>query len=104
MKHIHYLDQEAEVVDIDGAKGAVIRHVITDKDGAPNFNMRVLSIEAGGRGPNHSHPWEHEFFVLSGAGIGEVNNKEAHVKQGDVVYVPPDVQHCFRAIEAMEVI
>ena len=61
-------------------------------------------IEAGGRGPNHSHPWEHEFFVLSGAGIGEVNNKEANVKQGDVVYVPPDVQHCFRATEAMEVI
>ena len=39
MKHIHYMDQEAEAVDMDGAKGTVIRHVITEKDGAPNFNI-----------------------------------------------------------------
>jgi len=104
MKHIHYLDQKPEKVEINKAKGAVIRHLITEKDGAPNFNMRVLSIERGGQGPNHSHPWEHEFFVLSGKGIGEVDNKEANLKQGDVLYVPPDVQHCMRATEAMEVI
>ena len=104
MKHIHYLDQEPEVVDFDGAKGTVIRHVITEKDGAPNFNLRVLSIEPGGVTPNHSHPWEHEFFVLSGEGIGEMDDKEATVKQGDVLYVPPDVQHCIRATKPMEVI
>ena len=104
MKHIHYLDQEAEVVDMDGAHGTVIRHVITEKDGAPTFNLRVLSIEPGGESPNHSHPWEHEFFVLSGEGIGVVDNKEVSIKQGDVIYVPPDVQHCIRATEAMEVI
>jgi quercetin dioxygenase-like cupin family protein len=104
MKHIHYLDQEAEVVDMDGAQGTVIRHVITEKDGAPNFNMRVLSMEPGGLSPNHSHPWEHEFFILSGEGIGEVDNKEGNVRQGDVIYVPPDIQHCIRATTTMEVI
>lgn len=104
MKHIHYLDQEPEKAEADGAKGAVIRHLITEKDGAPNFNMRVVSIESGGQSSNHSHPWEHEFFILSGRGIGEVDNKEEGLKQGDVVYVPPDTQHCLRAIEAMEVI
>ena len=75
-------DSKAEVVDMDGAKGTVIRHVITEKYGAPNFNMRVLSIEPGGLSPNHSHPWEHEFFILSGEGVGEVDNKEANVRQG----------------------
>jgi len=104
MKHIHYLDQEPETIETEGAKGAVIRHLITEKDGAPNFNMRVVSIEPGGKSPSHSHPWEHEFFILSGKGIGEVNNKEENLKQGDVLYVPPDVRHCMRAIEAMEVI
>jgi hypothetical protein len=44
MKHIHYLDQEPEKTETDGAKGAVIRHLITEKDGAPNFNMRVVYI------------------------------------------------------------
>jgi len=104
MKHIHYLDQEAEAVDMDGAHGTVIRHIITEKDGAPTFNLRVLSIEAGGESPNHSHPWEHEFFVLSGEGVGVVDNKEMSIKQGDVIYVPPDVQHCIRATGPMEVI
>ena len=104
MKHIHYLDQEPEEVNMDGAHGTVIRHVITEKDGAPTFNLRVLSIEPGGESPNHSHPWEHEFFVLSGEGVGVVDNKEASIKQGDVIYVPPDVQHSIRATGAMEVI
>lgn len=104
MKHIHYLDQKPEKVEIDGAKGVVIRHVITEEDGAPNFNLRVLSIEPGGEGPNHSHPWEHEFFILSGEGIGEVGDREINVKQGDVLYVPPDVRHCIRATVYMEVI
>ncbi len=104
MKHIHYLDQEPEKIEADGAKGAVIRHVIAEKDGAPNFNMRVISLEPGGQSPNHSHPWEHEFFILRGKGIGEVENKKVTLKQGDVVFVPPNVQHCMKATEAMEVI
>ena len=103
MKHIHYLDQEAEIVDMDGAKGTVIRHIITEKDGAPNFNMRVLNIEPGGKSPDHSHPWEHEFFIISGEGIGVVDNKEVSIKKGDVIYVPPGVQHCIRATGTMEV-
>ncbi len=104
MKHIHYLDEQPEKVDTDGAKGVVIRHLISEKDGAPNFNMRVLSIEAGGESPNHSHPWEHEFFILSGSGIGVVDNKETHIGRGDAIFVPAGVQHCMRATEAMELI
>jgi len=104
VKHIHYLDQEAEKTETDGAKGAVIRHVITEKDGAPNFNLRVVTIEPGGRSPNHSHPWEHEFFVLKGKGTGEVNGEAVDLKPGDALFVPPDTQHCLRAAETMEVI
>jgi len=104
MKHIHYMNQEPEIVDMDGAKDAVIRHLITEKDGAPNYNLRVLTLEAGGLGPDHTHYWEHEFFIISGRGIGVVDNKETEVKQGDAIYVPPNVQHCFRATEKMEVL
>ena len=104
MKHIHYLDQEPERTEADGAKGAVIRHIITEKDGAPTFNMRVVSLEMGGPSPSHSHPWEQEFFVLSGMGIGKVDNKEVTLKQGDALFVPPGLQHSIRATEAMEVI
>jgi quercetin dioxygenase-like cupin family protein len=104
MKHIHYLDQEAEKTETDGANKAVIRHVITEKDGAPNFNLRVLTIEPGGQSPNHSHHWEHEFFVLKGKGTGEVNGEAVDLKPGDALFVPPNIQHCLRATETMDVI
>ena len=87
MKHIHYLDQEPEKTET----GAVIRHVITEKDGAPNFNLRVLTIEPDRQSANHSHPWEHEFFVLKGKGTGEVNGETVDLKPGDALYVPPDI-------------
>ncbi len=104
MKHVHYMDQEPEKIDADGAKGVVIRHVLTEKDGAPNFNLRVLTIEAGGQTPDHSHPWEHEFFVLKGKGVCVTGDREAEAGEGDVILVPQDVRHCFRASTEMEVI
>ena len=104
MKHIHYLDQKAEKSETDGAKETVIRHIITEKDGAPTFNLRVLTIQSGGHGPDHSHPWEHEFFILKGTGTGEVNGEVVALKPGDVLFVPPDTHHCLRAEETMDVI
>ena len=104
MKHIHYMDQEPEIVDVGGAKDVVIRHLITEKDGAPNFNLRVLTIGAGGMTPDHTHPWEHEFFIINGKGIYVVDNEEAEAKPGDVIFIPPNIQHCFRATEKTEII
>ena len=66
--------------------------------------MRVLSIEPGGESPNHSHPWEHEVFILTGSGVGVVDNKEANIGPGDAIFVPAGVQHCMRATEALELI
>ena len=54
MKHIHYLDQGLIKTETYGAKGAIIRHVIAEKDGAPTIDLRVVSIQPGGQIPNHS--------------------------------------------------
>ena len=43
----------------EGHGGAVMREVITDKDGAPNFAMRVIEVKPGATTPSHSHNWEH---------------------------------------------
>jgi quercetin dioxygenase-like cupin family protein len=104
MKHIHYLDEKTEEVTEAGAHGIKIRTVIGEKDGAPNFYMRVVSFEPGGGSPSHSHSWEHETFVLSGKGTAKVDGEMVDLKQGDVVYVPPNAEHHFEASEAMEMI
>ena len=66
MKHISYTDVEGRKVEEAGAHGVTIRTVIGEPDGAPNFSMRVISFEKEGATPNHSHPWEHEVFILKG--------------------------------------
>ena len=102
MKHIHYLDEKAEEITEAGAKGIKLRTVIGEKEEVPNFHMRVISFEQGGQSPNHSHDYEHEMYVINGSGTAEVNGETINLKQGDIIYVPPNAKHCFRAIEAME--
>ncbi len=104
MKHINYLDAEAQEVSEAGAHGIKMRTVIGATDGAPNFYMRVVSFDADSASPSHSHPWEHENFVVSGKGTLEVEGKTAELKPGDVTYVPPNAEHCFRTTEPMEML
>ena len=104
MKHIHYLDAEAEEVTEAGAHGIKLRTLIGEKDGAPNFYMRVFSFEPGGESPDHSHPWEHESYIISGKGTVKIDGKIINLKPGDVTFIPPNAHHHFRATEPMEML
>ena len=64
MKHINYRDMAADDVDIDGAKYVNIRWLVSDKDGAPNFALRMFEVGVGGFTPYHQHDWEHEIFIF----------------------------------------
>ncbi|MBW1715261.1 MAG: cupin domain-containing protein [Deltaproteobacteria bacterium] len=104
MKHMNYLEAEPVEMTEAGAHKVRIRTVIGEADGAPNFFMRIVTFEANGASPNHSHPWEHENYILSGRGILEVDGRKVELKPGDVIYIPPNAHHCFRATEPMEMI
>jgi len=104
MKHINYLDVDGEQLSEAGAHGIVLRTVISEADGAPNFFMRVISFEADSASPSHSHAWEHEAFIISGTGTVEVEGETITLKQGDVVYIPPNAEHCFQTTEPMEML
>ncbi len=82
----------------EGHGGAVIREVITDKDGAPNFAMRVIEVKPGAATPSHNHPWEHEVFILSGRAVVKGEKGEAEISKNNVVYIPPNEHHCFESI------
>lgn len=75
--------------------GVLKREVITARDGAPNFCMRVFEVEPGSSTPHHSHPWEHEVFILSGKGTAVSREGETEIAKGSVVFVAPDEPHCF---------
>jgi quercetin dioxygenase-like cupin family protein len=75
--------------------GVTKREVITARDGAPNFCMRVFEVEPDSTTPNHTHPWEHEVFVLAGTGVAKGDQGESEISQGSVVFIAPDERHCF---------
>jgi len=104
MKHINYQDEMPEAITVDGAKGIKLRTVIGKKDGAPNFDMRIISFEPGGLSPSHSHDYEHEIYIFKGQGSVEIDGKKYQVKPGDVVYVPANAAHHFQAEDGMEMV
>ena len=96
MKLKHYSEIPLEKVEMDGAKGASIRWLISQKDGAPNFATRMFEVEPGGFTPYHTHSWEHENFIVSGEGALVTEEGDKPFKEGDVIYVPPQFKHCYK--------
>ncbi len=64
-------------------------------DGAVNFAMRRFTLEPGGHTPDHTHPWEHEVYVLAGRGEVVFSDGSAPVEPGDFAFVPPMDEHQF---------
>lgn len=96
MKLINYESAQQNKVEMPGADGCSMRQLVTDSDGAPNFAMRQFEVDPGGHTPLHSHPYEHEVFVLEGTGT-VVDGANTHsIKKGDVIFVAPDDVHQFR--------
>lgn len=84
-----------EPVVTEGARGAYIKELITSRDGAPTFAMRLFEIVPGGNTPLHEHPWEHEVFILSGKGELRGQSEALPFRGGDAVFVPPNETHTF---------
>ncbi len=86
---------EGKPVTEAGARAVTIRVLMGDNVGAPTFTMRHFEVAPGGATPYHTHPWEHEVFVLSGRGTARRKGGEAEVGAGSFVYVAPGEEHSF---------
>lgn len=96
MKVNHYEQVDQAAVNMEGASGCQVRWLIDEQQGAPNFAMRQFEVDPGGYTPRHSHPYEHEVFVLEGEGIVVEGDVEHPLSAGDVVLVTPNEIHQFR--------
>jgi quercetin dioxygenase-like cupin family protein len=90
----NYLDVSGEDVTMADSKGATIRWLITDKDGAIRYAMRRFDLDKNGKIGLHHHPEEHEIYVLSGkARVFDDKGFETIVCPGDVLFVSPYEKH-----------
>jgi quercetin dioxygenase-like cupin family protein len=91
----YYQDVKEELPPLPGAQ-STIRWLIAAKDGAPNFAMRVIEIKRRGEKiPLHGHDYEHEVFVISGAGRAFTKEASVELKFGNFVFVPANEEHGF---------
>jgi quercetin dioxygenase-like cupin family protein len=95
MKIFNYRTVPAKTADCCDSKTKV-RWLITKEMGAKNFAMRLFEIDSGGCSPLHTHPWEHEVFVLEGEGVVFDGEKATPFKADDAVFVLPDERHQFK--------
>jgi len=95
-----------EVIEYQGTKDASIRWLITDKQGAKNFAMRLVTVQADGLIPLHTHSFEHEIFVLRGHGELLRDAGSTPVGPDSFVFVAGGESHGFRTIgsEPLEMI
>ncbi len=83
-------------VEVDGAKGAEMRLLISRADGAENFAMRMFELQPGGHTPLHTHAHEHEVFVVEGSGVFVCESQEHEFGAEYVIFVPPNKEHQFK--------
>jgi len=95
MKHVHFTDVKLEEPSEEGTKYIKVRWLISKKDGAKNFAMRIFELQSGGYSPFHKHDWEHEVFILEGNGIVKDEKAQETYKKGDVFFIPPMEYHQF---------
>ena len=94
VKVVHYSNVRTDAVP--DVTGVTIRWVIAKEDGAPHFALRVFEVQPGGATPHHRHWWEHEVFVLDGAGMVSTEEGDFPLTPGTAVFVPGEVLHQFR--------
>ncbi len=96
MFKVHYKDVPTEPVVKKGFVQVRARYLITEKQGAKNFAMRLFEFAPGGHTSYHTHPWEHEIFVKKGRGILVSEGKQHAIEQGDVIFIPSEEPHQFK--------
>ncbi len=95
IKFGHYRDVEAAKVTVEGARDVTIRWLVSDRDGAPHFQMRLFEVAPGGGTPLHAHDWEHEIFIVKGTGKIVLERGEKPFAEGHFIFVPAGTIHSF---------
>jgi len=78
-----------------GVEGITIRWAIGQNVGAPNFYLRVIEVQPGASIALHQHDWEHEVYVLAGAGLARDAHGETPLEPGSCAYIAPNEPHAF---------
>lgn len=79
---------------------AISRRYIT----AERVTLARFNLKAGGRIPAHAHENEQVSYVVSGALEFTAGGKAVVVRGGEVIRIPPHLEHAIKILEDAEVL
>ncbi len=91
MKRVNVRD--IKEVHPDGTQGVDFKPLLAKNVNAPNFYLRVFDVSPGGHTFDHSHPWEHEMYVVEGRGKIVLASGEETIRDGDAILLEPNEKH-----------
>jgi quercetin dioxygenase-like cupin family protein len=98
------VSESSEVEEMDLEGGGKIRWLITHRNGAPNFSMRLIVVPEGSTTPAHKHDYEHEIFIISGRGESVLDGKTSKLGPNSFLFIPGGVFHTIKAKKKMRMI
>jgi quercetin dioxygenase-like cupin family protein len=79
--------------------GLLLTFLATGKETGGQFALLDTTVSEGHEPPPHTHSKEDEtFYLLEGELILRVDEETLHAKKGDLVFLPRNVQHSWRAV------
>jgi len=91
MKKINVKAMEA--THPEGTVKVDFRPLLAKNVDAPNFYLRTFDVFPGGHTFKHSHPWEHEMYVVKGRGKIVLESGEVKIGEGDAILLEPNEKH-----------
>ncbi|WP_425447522.1 cupin domain-containing protein [Dethiothermospora halolimnae] len=76
-------------------KDALMKVLISPKEGWEGHVMRVFELGEGGHTPRHTHPWPHINYIIKGEGVLHLEGEDKEIKAGSFAYVPAGKLHQF---------
>lgn len=86
---------EVPTEEIEGLPGVTVRWLWAEKDGAPHFALRLFEVQPGKSTFYHTHPHEHEVYVLSGQALLIGKDREEKLGPDDTALVLGNEEHQF---------
>lgn len=84
---------EIPAAPVEGVPGMMVRWLWAAPDGAPTFALRLFEVQPGAATPYHTHPYEHEIYILNGQAKLRVEAQEGALDRGDTALILPDELH-----------
>ena len=82
-------------VEVQAISDRVSRRIVAGEE----VMMSMYKAKAGARAEPHKHDYEQVFCMLSGTWRFRVGDEERVIRAGDVVHIPPNVEHETHVLE-----